>query len=374
MLKISVIGIGNAGNQVAELAKRMYDIPGIAINSSEKDTSTLKYVDSIVIGDEKGAGKDRNIAKSFIKTHIKDLLAEKKFADLMEPADVVFIVSSTGGGTGSGMAPVLRDLLSRVYTNKRFVLMGILPPLKESIAAQQNSIDYLKEMRMTNPTYAIYDNSNFSNKSVIEMLTTVNKEIVEDMLVVRGDYQKVTPYNSIDEKDMLKMIETTGRLVFSRTTNIKEKDIDDKSVEHRLIDSLKSNAHAELDRDQIINKLGLIINLNEKIYKSMDTNLPELKDFVGEPLEGFEHIYLNQTEQELNRAIAILSGLSVPDDRIEKIAQRIEEASSQFTRTKESSALDDVDTDFIKSLRGSTDKEEKKETKVDLDAIFGDYM
>lgn len=372
MLKIAVVGIGNAGNQVAELAKRN-GIDGIALNSSEKDISTLSEVNSLVIGDEKGAGKDRNIAKQFIQSSIKDLLAEPTFKNVVTDNEVIFVVSSTGGGTGSGMAPVMVDILSRVHPKKRFILVGILPPLKESVAAQQNTIEYLKEMRQSNPVYKLYDNNNYANQPTNKMLSTVNMEIVEDMKVIRGDYQHATPYNSIDEKDMLKIIETNGRLVIARAFGMKEKDLDEKDIEQRLIDSLKGNAHAELDRDQIIKRLGLIVNLNEKVYKSLDTNLPVFKDLVGEPIEGFEHIYLKEAAEEENKVIAVLSGLSVPDDRIEKIVQRIQEATAALTRTKESSILDDTATDALDDLRG-TGKKESAGGEVNLDDIFGNYI
>jgi cell division GTPase FtsZ len=374
MLKIGVVGIGNAGNQVADLAKKAYGVDGIALNSSEKDIKTLSAVDSLVIGDEKGAGKDRNIAKSFIQAHIKQLLTEPLFTKVVKDNEVIFIVSSTGGGTGSGMSPVMHDILGRVFPDKRFILIGILPPLKESIAAQQNTVDYLKEMRQSNPVYKLYDNNNYSNKLISEMLQLVNREIVEDMIVVRGDYQKPTPYNSIDEKDMLKLIETNGRLVINRTVGVKEKDIDDKDLESRLVDSVKSSAHAELDRDQIIKRLGLIVNLGEKVYKSLDTNLPKFKDLIGEPIEGFEHIYINVDDDEVNRVVTILSGLSVPDDRIQKIMQRIEDATALLTRTKESSILDDASTDLIDELRSGSKKEEIDVNSIDLDDIFGSYI
>ena len=374
MLKIGVIGIGNAGNQVADLAKRN-SIDGIAINTSEKDISTLTDVESIIIGDEKGAGKDRNIAKEFIKVAIKNLLDQKQFINIIEQNEIIFVVSSTGGGTGSGMSPVMVDILTNVYPSKRFILVGILPPIKESIAAQQNTIEYLQETRqLENIRYMLYDNNNYSNMPVSSMLSTVNLEIVEDIKVIRGDYQTPTPYNSIDEKDMMKIIETSGRILIIRTTGMKEKDIDECGIEENLINTLKNrSAHAEIDHDQIVKRLGLIINLNDKVYKTMDTNLLELKSLVGEPIEGFEHIAINNDNESTNRVIIILSGLSVPDDRIEKIMQRITDATTALTRTKESSVLDSFEVGLIESLRG-TEPENNKEKEINLDDIFSKYL
>ncbi|NNV04733.1 tubulin-like doman-containing protein, partial [Brevibacillus sp. MCWH] len=186
---------------------------------------TVNSVPSIVIGDEKGAGKDRRIAKEFIQRSAKTLLNEKVFTDLIVNNEVIFVVSSTGGGTGSGMSPVLTDILSRVYPTKRFILVGILPTIKESIAAQQNTIEYLKEMRNFKATYMLYDNNIKTELPTSDMMKAINNQIVEDICVIRGDYQHATPFNSIDEKDMLKIIETEGRLVLATTFGFKEKDI-----------------------------------------------------------------------------------------------------------------------------------------------------
>lgn len=374
MLKIGVIGIGNAGNQVADLAHKSFGIQGIALNSSEKDISNVRSVDALVIGDEKGAGKDRNIAKKFIQGEAKALLNQEKFVDVIMDNDVIFVVSSTGGGTGSGMSPVFTDVLSRVYPMKKFILVGILPPLKESVAAQQNTIEYLKEINNGQTTYMLYDNNNYTHETTDAMMKTVNKEIVEDMLVVRGEYQMPTQYNSIDEKDMMKITQTYGRVVIARTAGMKEKDIDEKGIEERLISAIKNNAHAELDRDQIVKRLGLIVNLNEKLNKTLDSNLPTVKELIGEPIEGFEHIHLSEADGYTNRVIAIASGLSVPDDRITKIIQRIDDVQEALTKVKSSSVLDDTSVDILNSLRTTPESDATAPKEVNLDDIFGSYI
>lgn len=370
MLNTAIIGVGNAGGQVADLANMLHDIPGIALNSSEQDARSIHSIDPVIIGDEKGAGKDRGIAKSFIRKEIKTLLSQPVLTELLDNRDVVYIISSTGGGTGSGIAPVLKDILARVYPATQFILVGILPPLKESIAAQHNSIEFLKELYRQEGTYMLYDNNNYNHLSTTKMMEHVNTEIVQDIRFIRGDYQIETPYNSIDEKDMSKILETTGRLVVSRIHNTKEKDIDIQSIEERLVNDLKNNAHAELDRDKIIKRRGLIVNLNEKLYATLDTNLDHVNAFVGEPVEGFEHIYVNADATPL--VGVVMSGLSIPDDRIEKINQRVEEATAALSRKKESSLLETSSTDVIGDLR-RVNKPTSDAKNVNIDDIFEDY-
>lgn len=374
MLNIAVVGIGNAGNQVAELANVEYGIPGVAINSSEKDMATLKKVDCLLVGDEKGAGKDRRTAKEFMRDGVRDLLEKPELRSVIKDNEIIFIVSSTGGGTGSGMSPVLREILSKVHPSKHFILVGILPPIAESIAAQQNSIEYLKELTSQNPVFMLYDNNNIANTSMSNVMKTINRELVEDLVAIRGDYQLDTPFNSIDEKDMLRIIETPGRIVVNRVTGFKEKDIDVKSIEQRLIDTIKNNAHSEIDRDKIVKRQGLIINLNDTLYNSLDTNLLEVRGLIGEAIEGFEHVHIDETVT--SRVVLITSGMSVPDDRITKVVQRIEEATAALTLTKNTSVLGDTDVSLLNELRrGEANATDEKEAdKVDLDDVFNKYL
>lgn len=372
MLRICTIGIGNAGNQVAELAMSLYNIPGIAINSSQKDLATIKKIPKIVLGDEKGAGKNRDEAKKFVKSHAQALLQQEKFTNHIEESDLIFIISSIGGGTGSGMAPILTDILSRRFSAKKFALIEIYPPLAESVAAQQNSIDYLKEVKsfLPNVVYLSYDNNRRASLTTPEMMESINKEIVETLVVFRGDYLYATPYNSIDEKDMMRFFETPGRMAVYILDNIKDKDFDDKSLEDALIDVIKNvSTNVELDRDKIVKRFGVIANLNSNLNKIFNTNLFQVKELIGEPVESYEHMYVTQTKDEVNRLVLILSGLSVPDDRLMKMKQRIEEGIEALSVVKEDSILDEFDTNEIRNMRVNTQASDE----LDLDDIFSKF-
>ena len=107
MLNIGIIGIGNTGNQIASLGKERLNIPVLAINSSDRDLETVpKDIPRKLIvtndTDKQGAGKDRKLAKKYLKSSVTTLIEDKDVVELMDSVDVVFIISSTGGGTGSG--------------------------------------------------------------------------------------------------------------------------------------------------------------------------------------------------------------------------------------------------------------------------------
>lgn len=375
MIRLGLIGIGNCGNQVVSLAKETKDIPGIAINTSDKDLENVKNLTVFKIGSSKGAGKSRDKAKAYVKQMMKQLLSQEKFKSHIDENDVVAVVASTGGGTGSGISVMLTHLLSTMYVDKRFILVHVLPSLKESLAAQQNTIEYLKEMNNFNATYMSYDNGCRDGLPSNVMMKQMNEEIVEDLSVIRGDYLLSTPFTSIDEEDLTKILEVPGRLVVHRVYDIKEKDIDKVGIEDMLIQKLTDTTYStELHKDNRVMKMGVILNVTEKLSNKIDTNFTEFKNQIGNPIEGFEHIAIIEPSMNLkNRAIIISSGLSLPEDRIEKINERVQEILDEIEKQKQvNSILDSIETDKIKGLRGIRNDSNGPD-EIDIDDFLSKY-
>lgn len=375
MIRLGLIGIGNCGNQVVSLAKETKDIPGIAINTSDKDLENVKNLTVFKIGSSKGAGKSRDKAKAYVKQMMKQLLSQEKFKSHIDENDVVAVVASTGGGTGSGISVMLTHLLSTMYVDKRFILVHVLPSLKESLAAQQNTIEYLKEMNNFNATYMSYDNGCKDGLPSNVMMKQMNEEIVEDLAVIRGDYLLSTPFTSIDEEDLTKILEVPGRLVVHRVYDIKEKDIDKVGIEDMLIQKLTDTTYStELHNDNRVMKMGVILNVTEKLSNKIDTNFTEFKNQIGNPIEGFEHVAIIEPSMNLkNRAIVISSGLSLPEDRIEKINERIQEILDEIEKQKQvNSILDSIETDKIKGLRGIRNDSNGPD-EIDIDDFLSKY-
>ena len=375
MIRIGLIGCGNCGSMIADLAKEKKGFPGIAINTSERDIDNVKHITTFKIGDARGSGKDRTRAKDFVKQMIKQLLNQDKFKDQINSNDVLVIMASTGGGSGSGMSVMLTDLLSAMYPDKRFILLHVLPSLRESLAAQQNTIEFLQEMYRVNVTYMCYDNGCKDNLPTNLMLKQMNEEIVEDLAVIRGDYMISTPFTSIDEQDLTRILEVPGRLTVHRVYDIKEKDVEKQDVEQLLIDTVYNNGYmAELQPDFKVKKMGVVENLTDKLANKVDSNLDRFKDVVGHPIEGFEHMAIIKPGTEhKNRLIVISSGLSLPENRIEKINERIQEILDELERQKqeECSILSNIKTSELGSLRNGRSGPDLDE--IDLDDFLGKY-
>ena len=346
-LKVGVLGIGNAGGQVAALAKKEEDIAAIAINVSEDDNETLKgVVTTLGIGNAMGSGKNRDRAKTFGKAAIKNLISQDVFDGFIRSCQVVFVVYSTGGGTGSALGPMMTAVLKSHYASQdeseriRFINVGILPALTEALQAQENTIASLRELTSYDSCYTLYDNDRHADLPVNEMMEKVNKAVVEDIKVIRGDYNILSKYNQIDPQDMLNIISFDGMFRIVNAVGFQEKDLDKTSIEDILIDNLSTGATCEIDRDRIVKCIAPIVNIRASIANLFNPGLPKLRDIIGEPPVEFQHYYIIEDSEEfLNRVHVIISGLSTPDDRLKKVVQRIEEAKKLLSQSKKSAVL-----------------------------------
>lgn len=376
-IKTGIIGIGNAGGQVAALAKEN-GFDALAINVSEDDTKTLHGVQSMVIGNQMGSGKNRNAAKAYGKESIKEIIGREEFVQFITGKQIVFIAYSLGGGSGSGLGPMMGAVLSNIYHDDdpakciRFISQAVVPSLSESVRSQKNVMDALSELTRYNSTYMLYDNEHYSDLPMDKMFNAVNSDIVEDMKVIRGDYNILSQYSMIDQQDMLNIVSFAGMFRIASAVGFVSKDLDKESIEDKLIKNILDGAGCELDRDKIVKVMGTIVNLRDDVSEGFDSSLPKLRASVGEPAVDFNHYYVIGEDEDAfkNRVHVMLGGLSTPDDRLKKIVERIKEAEAALTKTKASSVLASYSesTSFVDGVNDTSSKATKN-----IDDILGSF-
>lgn len=205
MLNVGVFGLGNTGNQIAALAFEKLHIPAFAINSSEKDLETIsnaipKKLISDANGQSQGAGKNRQLAKKYLKESIMSFLSSEYIQEFVTDLDILFIVSSTGGGTGSGTSLIMTNIIASMFPDVHVISIGVLPVMNEALSAHVNTLEYLNELYGTleNQTYMLYDNDRYAGMPSYKMMELVNNEVVNDIDVIRCTYNYTTKYDSID--------------------------------------------------------------------------------------------------------------------------------------------------------------------------------
>lgn len=381
MLNVGVIGLGNTGNQIASLAYEQLKIPVMAVNSSEKDLETInnnipKKLISDASGESKGAGKNRQLAKKYLKDSIMTFLSSEDVQDFIGDLDVLFVVSSTGGGTGSGTSLIMSSIIASMFVDVHVITIGVLPVMNEALSAHVNTLEYLNELYSTldGQTYMLYDNDKYSGMPSYKMMNLVNEEVVKDIDVLRCTYNYTTKYDSIDEEDMRRLISFPGRILVARLEDIKERDLDKDSIEDLLIKKIKSNAHTEIQRDQKVIATGIIANLSEAVFSDFDNHIEKVRDFIGDPDHDFNHLYVNEERKMPNNVFLIIGGLSVVNDRITKISDRIEEIEQKQKTREEENSLNDLGVSELSQKVSSKDKSKKPTaSNVDIAGIFSKF-
>ena len=381
MLNVGVIGLGNTGNQIASLAYEQLKIPVMAVNSSGKDLETIsnnipKKLISDASGESKGAGKNRQLAKKYLKDSIMTFLSSEDVQDFIGDLDVLFVVSSTGGGTGSGTSLIMSSIIASMFVDVHVITIGVLPVMNEALSAHVNTLEYLNELYSTldGQTYMLYDNDKYSGMPSYKMMNLVNEEVVKDIDVLRCTYNYTTKYDSIDEEDMRRLISFPGRILVARLEDIKERDLDKDSIEDLLIKKIKSNAHTEIQRDQKVIATGIIANLSEAVFSDFDNHIEKVRDFIGDPDHDFNHLYVNEERKMPNNVFLIIGGLSVVNDRITKISDRIEEIEQKQKTREEENSLNDLGVSELSQKVSSKDKSKKPTaSNVDIAGIFSKF-
>ena len=110
VVKIKVIGVGGAGNNVIN---RMIDagvegVDFIVINTDKQDLNKSNCKNKLQIGEKltggMGAGSKPEIGRKSAEE------SRAQIAKVLENTDMVFITAGMGGGTGTGAAPIVADM------------------------------------------------------------------------------------------------------------------------------------------------------------------------------------------------------------------------------------------------------------------------
>ena len=110
VVKIKVIGIGGAGNNVVNrmIEAGVEGVDFVVVNTDKQDLNKSNCPTKIQIGEKltggMGAGSKPEIGRQSAEE------SRAAIAKIMEGVDMVFITAGMGGGTGTGAAPIVADL------------------------------------------------------------------------------------------------------------------------------------------------------------------------------------------------------------------------------------------------------------------------
>ena len=110
VVKIKVIGVGGAGNNVINrmISSGVDGVEFVAVNTDKQDLNKSVCKNKVQIGEKltsgMGAGSKPEIGKKSAEE------SRAAISKVLEGTDMVFITAGMGGGTGTGAAPIVADL------------------------------------------------------------------------------------------------------------------------------------------------------------------------------------------------------------------------------------------------------------------------
>lgn len=197
-MKLALIGLGQAGGKVVEKfmeydqASRSSTIySAVVINSTKTDLAGLKSIpreDRILIGETivkgHGVGADNKMGAMIAKNDL-DKIAGAVSKLSTGSIDAFVVISSLGGGTGSGGAPIVTKYLKQKFTEPVY-LLGVLPADSEGGVYLLNAARSLKTLAKYADAMILVDNGVFlkAGESMKESYDRINQEIVKRFDVI----------------------------------------------------------------------------------------------------------------------------------------------------------------------------------------------
>lgn len=337
MKDISFIGVGQAGGNIVQLFEQE-GYPAMYINTSQEDLNTLKdskYVYHITNGE--GANKDRDKAKQLVIDDYDNIAA---MVDKILDSEILFVVFSSGGGTGSGTGPMLIDLM--LDENRKVGAVTILPTAEESIKTKYNSYECFKELLSLDKMASLFvlDNSKADKFYINERFF----RMFDDYVNIPDSYS--SHKGNIDDAEIKETLLTHGMsCIYS----------DYDTSMSNLTKSIFSDIYAPIEGDRV---KYMSLAADDSI-----SSFEELHKAVGVPYDEFR----TYTD---NDCILMLAGLNYPLSRLDEIHSDVlsgKDIIINNTTVSRQELKDDFD--FVKKSSGAMPRAEPK-SKRDIMAKY----
>ncbi len=293
--KIGFVAIGQAGGNIGKLFEQKgFDV--LYLNTSQEDLQTLKnakYTYHIAGGE--GCNKDRAKAKKLVIDDFDNISKE-----IYEKMDVsmIYVVFSSGGGTGSGCGPMLIDLLLDDISGgasgiEAVGAITVIPAEAESVKAQINCYECFGELTKISSIAStmIIDNGKGDKLRLNQCFVNTFCSFIEI-----PDRHKDERGN-IDRAEIEETLKAKGMLILTRVPAR-------KSSTAAVLESFKNNIFAPVEPDRVIKYIAVSV--------AGDVDVKALCKEIGIPVDIYETYNDKST-------ICCLAGLNYPITRLEAV-------------------------------------------------------
>ncbi len=207
VVKIKVIGVGGAGNNVINrmIESGVGGVEFIVVNTDKQDLNKSICKNKLQIGEKltggMGAGSKPEIGQKSAEE------SRAAISKILEGTDMVFITAGMGGGTGTGAAPIVADLaheagiLTVGVVTKPFKFEGAnrMRQAEQGITALSDKVDSLVVIPNDRLKYVTDQKITFANAfgiadDVLKQAVTSISELVgySDRVIINLDFADVS--------------------------------------------------------------------------------------------------------------------------------------------------------------------------------------
>jgi tubulin-like protein CetZ len=317
---IGILGVGQAGGNIAEVASAM-GFQTALINTNQRDGAVNTRVErKYFVPGYNGAGQDRALGLRAVQGHYRELIdfVDSSFKNLK----LLLVAFSTDGGTGSGMSPLLIDLLIDQLPGVNVGAIAVIPERNVLAGNRINTAECMEELSKIEGISSVFlvDNDQMRKmkpqSSKHEIYLSANLQAMEAINHLLKITKKSSIYGNFDETDLMNILGSRGVTLISSAAITDAKTTSDVSSKVQL--SWANSIFCPVESQGVI-RAGLIYEGPENISKLI--NVPSIFERVGEPLQLFEGTYISENDPTIT---TILAGLSFPTRRMLAVEETIE--------------------------------------------------
>lgn len=388
--KFGFMGTGHAGSRFVDTLLGLIDnhYPALTLNSAVSDLKELKVVPlnnriHIQLPDEiDGAGKDPELGRKAVLVN-EDKIRNKikqEFKDVSK----IYLVFSSGGGTGRGSAKELMRILDDMGFSFGTIMIEPFKsegyqPIVNTFTAYKEIADVLSEYKNATGV-TLLDNQQissldrFKNLSIEDFYASANRLVAQSFHLFNVATTKKGIEN-FDTRDYIKCTNAKGFMTLG-TLNFDKKEIQNKSIFiDKLNETLEYNLFTKGLDITTATHAALILFIPKSIIDQLDREVLFAPfEELGRVLDGatvFKGIYPIKDDQV--KMYILISGMDFPREKIKNIGEYAKQLHSKTkSKIQKLKKTDDLFGDMSFNLNEddldlSEDNNDKKDNENDFD-------
>ena len=360
-MRWGIVGAGHAGGRLAEQFYK-FSYPVCVINTAQQDMSMLeipeenKLLLDYALG---GAGKDMSVGEAAVAQYENEIFSLMKRVFGQE-VDTIFVCVGGGGGTGSGGAVKLVDMVSRF--GLPVVVLYTLPLSSEGSLTKANAIRALDRIARLSAdgkvnALIIVDNSKieqmYPNIAAAQFWKAANFDIVNTLNMFNTLCKCDTKFDALDPMDFLRIFSTGNCTIFGRIEIPIEMEnghivMYEDELAKQVLNNLQNGLLADGFNLKETVSGGIIITGPENILDQIPAVNINYMYHQLNSLVGDANMYrgLYRTDDTRNRLTiyTVLSGLGLPLQRVENLLREAQQAMSAIENKQADKSKMVVDT------------------------------